>query len=97
MSELNCQGCGGGCCNGSMFDTVFIYEDEVKRLRSLGAKITKNASTSFFSMHVKGGCMFLKKGRCSIYEKRPISCQNYDCRPEEERWEEDGDDEDVGW
>jgi Fe-S-cluster containining protein len=43
-------------------------------------------------MDVKGGCMFLKNGRCSIYKKRPISCGTYDCRPEEERY----DDEDEG-
>lgn len=28
-----------------------------------------------------GSCIYLKNGRCSIYERRPYYCRVYDCRP----------------
>lgn len=94
MSELNCQDCKGECCDGSMFDSVIVYKSEIKRLRALGAKIARRIPFSTMEMDVKGGCMFLKNGRCSIYKKRPISCGTYDCRPEEERYDDEDHDHD---
>lgn len=77
-----------------MFDSVIVYKSEIKRLRALGAKIARRIPFSTMEMDVKGGCMFLKNGRCSIYKKRPISCSTYDCRPEEERYGDDHDNHD---
>lgn len=35
-------------------------------------------------IHIKkkpdGTCIYLKEGKCSIYNKRPIACREYDCR-----------------
>ena len=82
-----CAECDKDYCNGIMFDSVIIYTHEVARLRKLGAKIERDIPFSQMSMVIKDGCMFLKEGRCSIYRKRPLSCQTFDCRPDHERYE----------
>jgi len=75
-----CSRCDAECCDGSRFDSIIIHKFEVERMRALGAKISRHIPFSTMEMDVKGGCMFLKLGRCSIYKDRPVSCSSFDCR-----------------
>lgn len=29
---------------------------------------------------VNGSCVFLKENKCTIYDRRPNACKNFDCR-----------------
>jgi Fe-S-cluster containining protein len=68
-----CLGCGL-CCDGTLFDHVSLSEAE-----AFAARVR--------SLPVAGGTDFrhpcpahLSDGRCSIYEKRPHVCAQYQCR-----------------
>ena len=78
MSEVivNCGGCTA-CC-------------EWKGDKTLAPPLTMMEAAGFETMVVdgevrlkmgsSGNCIYLHKGKCSIWKKRPLYCQEYDCR-----------------
>lgn len=87
--KLPCEECGGKCCTAPAFTrrefknvrkkygvprgTVLVdFENQVGILKGKGVSpILDN-----------GVCAYLKKGRCSIYEDRPLVCRKYGVIPE---------------
>ena len=75
----DCITCGGKCCNGSMFTKVSLTDTEAPVIKGLGGKVERNIPFSEQVLDVRGGCQFLKTGRCSIYSQRPKACREWVC------------------
>jgi len=81
-TEVECGACIA-CCNSSYF--IHIRPDETLALGRIRKELLA-AAPGMPKGHVllgydkKGRCPLLIKGACSIYEHRPLTCRNYDCR-----------------
>lgn len=80
---LNCQQCGK-CCNGTWFTIIPLHlEDYQKILEVLGSdeklkEITKLAPHDGGQVVcMKEPCPFLVDKKCSIYDKRPLTCRYF--------------------
>lgn len=79
------------CCTSEFNDHIFLLDKEVTRIRKLSSDALKPAPyfefcdnngtfyVSGYALRTKedGSCMFLEKGRCRIYEDRPMICRLY--------------------
>ncbi|MBN2713976.1 MAG: YkgJ family cysteine cluster protein [Planctomycetes bacterium] len=98
---FDCQGCGR-CCRGPG-GYVWITEEEARDIAGvLDISFEAFAKTYLrqVGMHLalvdapNGDCIFLdEKGRCKVYENRPIQCKTFPWWPEvvadEESWEQE--------
>ncbi len=81
-AEVPCGGCTA-CCRSSYF--VHIAPDETDTLRRVPLELQFPAP-GLPEGHVvlgydeHGHCPMLVEERCSIYEDRPRTCRNFDCR-----------------
>jgi Fe-S-cluster containining protein len=71
------------CCRSSQF--VHIEPDETSTLARIPADLLFPApgwpaGTWVLGYDRQGHCPMLRDNRCSIYEDRPRTCRNYDCR-----------------
>jgi Fe-S-cluster containining protein len=72
-----------GCCTSSKF--VHIRPEEVQTLSRIPDELLFAApflpkGTMVLGYDKNGHCPMLIENRCSIYEYRPLTCRNYDCR-----------------
>ena len=72
-----------GCCTSSKF--IHIRPTDKKALDNIPRNLTFPAPglpTGHFLMGYdeKGCCPMFNKGKCSIYDSRPETCRQYDCR-----------------
>jgi Fe-S-cluster containining protein len=80
--DVPCGGCTA-CCRASYF--IHIEPDEVDTLRRIPTEL-QFAAPGLPPGHVvlgydeRGHCPMLVDDRCSIYEHRPRTCRQYDCR-----------------
>jgi Fe-S-cluster containining protein len=81
-AEVDCGGCDA-CCSSSCF--IHIRPEETLCLDRINRDLLA-AAPGLPPGHVvlgydkQGRCPMLVAGRCSIYEQRPLTCCNYDCR-----------------
>jgi hypothetical protein len=81
-SDVPCGDCTA-CCTSGYF--VHVEPDEVEALRRI-PKALQFPAPGRPRGHVvlpydeRGHCPMLVDGACSIYEHRPRTCRNYDCR-----------------
>jgi Fe-S-cluster containining protein len=81
-TDVPCGSCRG-CCRSSMF--IHIGPEEVETIRRIPKGLLFPAP-GFPRGHVlmgyrdRGQCPMLSDGECSIYEYRPQTCRDYDCR-----------------
>lgn len=71
------------CCTSSYF--IHVGPDEVEALRRIPKALLFPApglpkGNVLMGYDEHGRCPMLKNGLCSIYEHRPKTCRNYDCR-----------------
>lgn len=81
-AHVSCGTCAG-CCRSSMF--VHIRPEETGTLQRIPRALLFPApglpkGHVLMGYDEKGRCPMLKDGRCSIYEDRPQTCREYDCR-----------------
>jgi Fe-S-cluster containining protein len=80
--EVDCGECIA-CCSSSQF--IQVRPEETRTLGRIRKDILV-AAPGFPRGHVllgydkKGFCPMMVNGTCSIYEHRPLTCRNYDCR-----------------
>jgi hypothetical protein len=83
-SELSslCQSCGL-CCDGSLFGRVDLETEEVEGARKRRLRVVRGG-TSFeqpcSAFAVAAARRPGDRGRCTIYEDRPLSCRRFVCR-----------------
>ena len=81
-TDVNCGECIA-CCNSSQF--IHVRPDETRTLGRIGKDLLV-AAPGLPKGHVllgydkNGFCPMMVNGKCSIYEHRPLTCRNYDCR-----------------
>ena len=80
--DVPCGECNA-CCRSSFF--IHIKPDETDTLSHIPAELLFPApglpeGNVLMGYDEKGHCPMLKKGACSIYEHRPLTCRSYDCR-----------------
>ena len=80
--EVPCGDCRG-CCRSSQF--IHIKPHETEAFLSIPKDLLFHApmttdGTMMFGYNEHGECPMLTNGNCSIYEKRPLTCKNFDCR-----------------
>lgn len=79
-----CNGCTA-CCRGDQAvelnadhgDDPDLYGPENLAIQFFGKS---GRSGVVLMRRPNGDCTFLRKGRCTIYEKRPAACRSFDCR-----------------
>ena len=100
--RFECTACGKCCLNhGDGFNYVYSTRAERRAIaKDLGISLSAlerdycekvGAHLSFISED--NACVFLKNGKCSVYEHRPSQCGTFPFWPElvrdEDTWEED--------
>jgi Fe-S-cluster containining protein len=81
-TDVPCGACRG-CCRSSMF--IHIGPEEEETIRRIPKGLLFEAP-GLPTGHVlmgygdRGQCPMLSDGECSIYEYRPQTCRDYDCR-----------------
>jgi Fe-S-cluster containining protein len=82
-SLINCQYCGK-CCNGEWFKIVPLFLSDYRKILNQVENVFKYEEISqlveFNGQQVTcltEPCHFLKDGKCSIYEYRPITCKKF--------------------
>jgi Fe-S-cluster containining protein len=81
-ADVPCGECTA-CCKSSYF--IHIAPDEYETLRRIPQALTFPApglpeGNVLMGYDASGRCPMLVDERCSIYEHRPKTCRNYDCR-----------------
>ena len=82
MSELNevagrlCQSCGF-CCNGVLFETVGLREDDPLKVMSSAGMTLKRKNGRLCAMQP---CAAWREGGCGIYSERPARCREFECQ-----------------
>lgn len=71
-----CEQCGGRCCVGliEVYSVDEIFYDETLVREFPGVEYDRFMKTAGDNMH----CIALKNGKCSIYNKRPTVCRQFD-------------------
>lgn len=74
--EINCEGCEAPCCK--QFDIPLTYRES--KCLPIDEKLAD--LVSIYQLKKEGGepCPYLKENKCSIYERRPITCREYTCK-----------------
>jgi uncharacterized protein len=81
-AEVNCGECRA-CCRSSYF--IHIRPEETKTLALINNKLLIAApglpkGNVLLGYYKNGCCPMFIDDKCSIYEHRPLTCRNYDCR-----------------
>jgi len=70
----DCEKCGGRCCTG----IIDVYSsDEIFYDNTLTTHMEEIPYDKVMIMDDNLKCIALKNGKCSIYEKRPLVCQEF--------------------
>lgn len=82
LGDVPCGDCVG-CCTSSKFILVRPSDTEAKS--SIPKELLFSApgfpnGFQLMGYDEKGHCPMFKNGKCSIYESRPETCRQYDCR-----------------
>jgi Fe-S-cluster containining protein len=73
VANVPCAGCNACCKSGYKVD---LTPEEAGRL----PHVLDNDGVPILPRRGDGSCALLKDEKCSVYEKRPVSCRKYDCR-----------------
>ena len=78
-SLFNCQ-YSKSCFECCLETEMALSEEDLKRIGKLGYKkesFVRNIDGFMILKNVDKHCYFLKEGKCSIYENRPLGCKFY--------------------
>ncbi len=80
--KADCTKCFGICCKwgGNIKLSPRLEPDEINQYSHVALN-----SQDFRLKMALGRCIYLKKGKCTIYDRRPKACREYDCIEEAER------------
>jgi len=77
---VDCKGCGSLCCRGDKIvlhpedgDDPSLYLTEATRHDLTGERVLMLQHTD------SGDCVYLGAKGCTIWEKRPVICREFDC------------------
>jgi Fe-S-cluster containining protein len=79
-ADVPCDGCTG-CCISSY--AIALRPTDVAALECVPAqhlRLPVDGGFAFMGYREDGTCPMLQAGRCMIYDDRPRTCRDYDCR-----------------
>lgn len=81
-TDVPCGDCVG-CCISSY--SILVRPEDTRALAVIPAHLLTNvpslgSGVKAMGYYPDGTCPMLNDGRCSIYEHRPQTCRDYDCR-----------------
>ncbi len=68
------------CHNCCIETQMMLTEDDIRRIEHLGYKkedFSKEEDGFIILRNIDSHCFFLKDGKCSIYNNRPLGCRYY--------------------
>jgi len=70
-NDVKCSHCGGRCCSNyiNVYESDEVFNDE---------KLTTIHNSQKVMKAIHGNCIALKKGQCTIYNKRPSVCRLFE-------------------
>lgn len=88
LVEPYCERCDGRCCTGALTGELILEKGEEKLFRDLEEKdreerrglrpyLLRQKDRTSLMLPGRNQCPFLKKGKCSIHNKRPKACRYY--------------------
>ena len=88
--RFQCQDCGGCCLSRGEYAYVYLTAGDRKRLadhlkistREFTIQYTDRTDGYLYVKDPDKDCLFLKDGRCSVYEARPGQCRSWPFWPE---------------
>ena len=87
--RFGCTACGKCCVNHGEFSYVYSTREEREALARYCEAVTGGLSLK----SKDDACVFLKDGKCSVYELRPAQCRTFPFWPEllvdEDTWQRD--------
>jgi len=78
VADVPCGTCVDCCSQLSPFLTQQEFESGQYMYTLIATPDSKPAIA--IPRSTAGGCYYLINNRCSIYERRPVSCRQFDCR-----------------
>lgn len=69
--------CVGGCARCCKYFTVYVTEEDIKKIEKYTGLERKVFTNGNFIKFVDGHCYFLRGDKCIIYDARPEICRNY--------------------
>ena len=69
-----CQACGF-CCDGTLFDGVFLTASDAVRVERVRLPIFRDAERMTLQLPCPAHV-----GACTVYDDRPSTCRTYQCR-----------------
>jgi len=92
--ECKCSECGV-CCKLfliSLTETEYKSKKYKTQFQKFGLikdfNQAEECGANIIEQDCKGGCIYLKKGKCSIHKIRPEACRDFFCTSEEEKFKE---------
>lgn len=80
-----CSECGGKCCCRKGWDfAVLLDQEDVDKIPEAKSYIERCGKHEAYEAkyklnYVDGRCPFFSSGLCSIYERRPQRCREFNC------------------
>jgi Fe-S-cluster containining protein len=81
LNEL-CLACGL-CCTNVVHRRVLLAADELPLAQKLGLRVMVFGEGPGFSLP----CPQHRRGRCAVYEQRPLACVHYQCELLQRCWQ----------
>jgi len=88
--RFECQRCGRCCQSRGGYSYVYVSLPERRRLarhlklptQTFTRRYCEKADGLFHVRNPEKGCLFLKRGRCSVYAARPLQCRTWPFWPD---------------
>jgi Fe-S-cluster containining protein len=84
-AHVPCNGCTA-CCHADVIQLYPQHGDDVESYEHVVVPIPDSRMNHAYAAILKkgedGNCIYLREGRCSIWERAPFICRIFDCR----RW-----------
>jgi len=85
---IDCSGCGAKCCSGIVTPLLTTEEVQSHEYPLMFNGVPENIKKvnpdieALITLYMRPGigCAWLKDGKCTNYEKRPMTCRRWDCR-----------------
>ncbi len=82
IDPVPCASCTA-CCRGNQTVALLpVFGDDPARYppSSLHRTMYSGEERIALKVQANGDCVFLRKGKCVVYDHRPAVCRNFDCR-----------------
>ena len=81
QTDVPCNGCTE-CCRSNQ--GLFLQPEQGDQVESYRHRVLRDQATGnpvfLLATEANGQCVYLGASGCTIYDRRPLLCRNFDCR-----------------